>query len=450
MSPLRAGRPQAMRRPTVLVVAAALALAACSGDDADSVGTAATFETVPTSTHSAPAASDTVVSSVASSDSSAAQPTTPASTAAPTTVPATTPAQLVDPAVVLVEVGSFDRPVDVVVRPNDGRVFAVEQTGSIVAFDDESSEVVADLSDRITTGGNEQGLLGVAFHPSLDLAYVNYTDQNGDTVVAEYTVDPNTGLIDLGSERELLYVSQPYPNHNGGHLAFGPDGMLYIGFGDGGAADDPDREALDLSSPLGKILRIDPAATDDSGREYAVPADNPFAGNDATYQAIWSYGLRNPWRFSFDAATGDLWIADVGQNEFEEINHAPATGGVDAGKGVNFGWSAFEGDEPFNDDQPTDGAVPPVYVYSHEDTGGCSVSGGVVAPADAVGGLAGWYLFGDYCSGQIWALDPSSVSGEPRVVTIAELPGLAAISLGAGGDLYAVSNNGPIARFAPA
>ena len=157
---------------------------------------------------------------------------------------------------------------------------------------------------------------------------------------------------------------------------------------------------------LGKILRIDPASA--GAEPFTVPADNPFVGADGADPTIWSYGLRNPWRFSFDPATGDLWIADVGQNEFEEIDHVAATGGVDAGKGSNFGWSAFEGDAPFNADQTADGAVAPVYVYSH-DAGGCSVSGGAVARADAVGGLAGWYVFGDYCTGEILALDPASV-----------------------------------------
>ena len=164
---------------------------------------------------------------------------------------------------------------------------------------------------------------------------------------------------------------------------------------------------------------------------------------------IWSYGLRNPWRFSFDPVNGDLWIADVGQNQFEEIDHVAATGGVDAGKGANFGWSAFEGDTPFNADQSADGAVAPVYVYSH-DAGGCSVSGGAVAPPEAIGGLAGWYVFGDYCTGEILGPRPGVGAGRiwsnPESSRIGNMANLAAISAGVGGDLYAIANSGEIAR----
>ena len=163
----------------------------------------------------------------------------------------------------------------------------------------------------------------------------------------------------------LLEIEQPYANHNGGDLTFGPDGMLYIGMGDGGSGGDPERRATDLSSLLGKLLRIDPTLAD--GQAYTVPADNPFVGQEGAAPEIWSSGLRNPWRFSFDRETGDLWIADVGQNAIEEIDVAPASGGVDAGKGLSFGWSAFEGTERFNDDVPADGHVPPIHTYTHAD-----------------------------------------------------------------------------------
>ena len=264
-------------------------------------------------------------------------------------------------------------------------------------------------------------------------------------------IDPASALFDPDSYREVLTVDQPFENHNGGQLAFGPDGLLYIGLGDGGSGGDPNRNALNLSTRLGKILRIDPASA--GGEPFTTPADNPFVGTAGADPTIWSYGLRNPWRFSFDPVNGDLWIADVGQNQFEEIDHVAATGGVDAGKGANFGWSALEGDTPFNADQTAEGAVAPVYVYSH-DAGGCSVSGGAVAPPEAVGGLAGWYVFGDYCTGEILALDPASVQAgsgpRPRVVTIGNMANLAAITAGVGGDLYAIANSGEIARFVPA
>jgi glucose/arabinose dehydrogenase len=437
-------------------IAAALALIAtgCSSGS-DDVEPAETFETVPPSEAPAASAADDATPSADTNPADTGQPVdTQPDTGAPTTVatPATTlatAAPLVEPAVELVPIATFARPVGMAVRPDDARLFVIEQSGTVTAADDEGTTVVLDVSDRITTAGDEQGLLGLAFHPALDLAYVDFTNTEGDTVVAEFAVDPASATFDPASYREVLTVDQPYPNHNGGQLAFGPDGLLYIGLGDGGAAGDPERHALDLSSRLGKILRIDPASS--GGEPFTVPADNPFVATTGADPTIWSYGLRNPWRFSFDPVNGDLWIADVGQNQFEEIDHVAATGGVDAGKGSNFGWSAFEGDAPFNADQSPDGAIAPVYVYSH-DAGGCSVSGGAVAGPDAVGGLAGWYVFGDYCTGEILALDPASVQAgtEPRVVTIGNLAELSAISAGVGGDLYAISNSGDVARFAPA
>ena len=248
----------------------------------------------------------------------------------------------------------------------------------MVAVTDLSSDVVLDISD-LTDANGEQGLLGLAFHPTADLAYVDYTSNSGNTVVAEFAVDPITGVFDASSRREVLTVAQPYSNHNGGQLAFGPDQLLYIGLGDGGSGGDPGRRALDLGSRLGKILRIDPVAG--GGEPFTVPADNPFVATAGADPTIWAYGLRNPWRFSFDGPTGDLWIADVGQNDWEEINRAVAAENrLDAGRGANFGWSAIEGFEPFNADQPSDGALDPLFVYDHRD-GRCSVSGGAVARA---------------------------------------------------------------------
>jgi glucose/arabinose dehydrogenase len=433
---------QAIGACAVVVVMVATA---CSADDAPSDAdgsTQATFATVPPL--------DTTDAPVTPTAPPASTP--PTGTAAPTaatdtvtsTAPATpSPAPLAEPAVELLEIGQFDQPVEIAIRPLDNRLFIVQQTGQVVAVDDESTEVVLDVSELISAGG-EQGLLGLAFHPTEKLAYVNYTDRSGDTVVAEYVVDPTTGTLEPSTVREILKVEQPFANHNGGKVAFGPDRLLYIGLGDGGSADDPDRSGLDLTTPLGKILRIDPAAA--GAEPYTVPPDNPFVGADGADPRIWSLGLRNPWRFSFDAATGDLWIADVGQNEFEEINRAPASGGVDAGRGLSFGWSAFEGNDRFNDDQSDAGHTAPVYVYSH-DGGRCSVSGGAVARDSKVPDLNGWYVFGDYCSGEIWALDPAAASDAPRVVMIGSLPALASISTGADGDLYAISNAGTIARF---
>ncbi len=425
-----------------LLVAAAtatLVISACSSDgDDDSFGSGRPTEVQP------PGSSELAITPTepetsptgTPGESQASEPATPATSAAPI-------APLREPTVSWLEIGSFDQPVDVAARAASGEIYVVEQPGRVVAVTDRSTNVVLDISD-LTEARGEQGLLGLAFHPTDDLAFVNFTDDAGDTVVAEFAIDPVTGLFDRDTYREVLTIDQPYRNHNGGQLAFGPDQLLYIGVGDGGSGGDPERHALDLSSRLGKILRIDPTA--DGEQPFTVPPDNPFVDDIGADPAIWAFGLRNPWRFSFDPVTGDLWIGDVGQGNFEEINRSPAFERRDAARRVNFGWSAFEGFERFNGDQPTDGAVDPLFVYDHSD-GRCSVTGGVVARGGAVADLAGWYLFGDYCTGQIWALDPSAPPSEPRVIEIARLDELVAITSGPAGDIYAVSNGGIVARL---
>lgn len=388
--------------------------------------------------------------------SATAAPSTPAATSAPSrggeapttaAVPSTdapvTVGPLPEPSISLFEIGDFDQPLEVATRPGDNQIYVVEQPGRIVAVTDLSRETVLDITD-LTDASGEQGLLGLAFHPTADLAYVHFTDLAGDTVVAELGVDPTTGRFDRDSYREILSVDQPYRNHNGGELAIGPDGLLYVGLGDGGSGGDPQRSALDLTSRLGKILRIDPGAVGD--QPFGVPDDNPFVDTPSADPTIWAYGLRNPWRFSFDPVTGDLWVADVGQGDFEEVNHSPATDRRDAGKGVNYGWSALEGFDPFNGDQSDAGTTPPLFVYDHAD-GRCSVSGGAVARGASVPDLVGWYVFGDYCTGQIWALDPTAPPDQPRVVEIGRLGGLAAIAEGPERDLYAISNSGTVARL---
>jgi len=421
-----------------IAVVATLVLAACGSDDNgatdESFGSGQPTETRSTTSTSAPTSVESTT---------ATTPPIGAETTAPST-PDAAPGPLPEPSVTLFEVGSFDQPVDIAARPGFGELYVVEQPGRVVAVTDLSTDVVLDIAD-LTDANGEQGLLGLAFHPTADLAYVYYTDVDGDTVVAEVAIDPATGVFDRNSLREVLNVDQPYSNHNGGQLAFGPDQLLYIGLGDGGSGGDPDRHALDLMSRLGKILRIDPAAAAD-GSPFTVPADNPFVDDPAADPTIWAYGLRNPWRFSFDPPTGDLWIGDVGQGNWEEINHSVAADRSDAAKGVNFGWSAFEGFEAFNDDQPADGAVPPLFVYDHAD-GRCSVTGGTVARSTTVADLAGWYVFGDYCSGQIWALDPTAPPSDPRVIEIARLDTLVALAAGPERELYAVSNGGTVSRI---
>ena len=428
--------------PRTLAVLAVIALAATACDTTETGGTGGALTGVTPPSSQAPT-TDAPPDPPASTAS-----TSPAATDAPTTTatsPPTTPRPLAEPAAMLFEIGTFDQPVEVAHRPGDAQVYVVEQPGRVVAVTDLSEEIVLDITD-LTDARGERGLLGLAFDPAGDLAYVDYIDGSGDTVVAEFAVDPITGMFDRASQREVLTVEQPYSNHNGGQLAFGPDQLLYIGLGDGGSGGDPQRHALDLSSRLGKILRIDPEASGD--QPFTVPADNPFVSTSGADPTVWAVGLRNPWRFSFDPVTGDLWIADVGEGDFEEINRATAIDRLDAGKGESYGWSAVEGYEPFNADQSSDGAVAPVFVYDHGD-GRCSVSGGAVARDASVPDLEGWYVFGDYCTGQIWALDPDAPVTEPRVIEIARLGGLAAISRGPEGELYAVSNAGTVARLIP-
>lgn len=431
-----------LRRSTSAgLLAITLVLAACGSDgsspsaDEDAQGQDSVAPTVPANSNLATTPTTTNSAAAPTSVDSAVD-TTSTSTATDTDGP------LPEPAISLYDVGEFDRPVDVATIPGDVRLFVVEQPGRVVAVTDLSTETVLDITDRTAADG-ERGLLGLAFHPTADFAYVDFTDDDGNTVVAEFAVDATTGQFDVASFREVLTVDQPYSNHNGGKLAFGTDGLLYIGLGDGGSGGDPERHALDMSSRLGKILRIDPLASD--GEPFTIPADNPFVDDPNTDPTIWASGLRNPWRFSFDPETGDLWIADVGQGDIEEINHATATDRADAGRGLNFGWSAFEGLDRFNEDQSPDGVTPPVYVYDHSE-GRCSVSGGAIVRDSVVPDLDGWYVFGDYCTGEIWGLEPGRAVDDPRVIALAELPGLAAITVGPERELYAVSNAGKVMR----
>ena len=292
----------------------------------------------------------------------------------------------------------FDRPL-AVSGDRQGHLLVAEQAGVIwvVENGDRRAEPFLDIRERVGSQGNEQGLLGLVLHPDYprsSFIYVNYTDRNGNTVIARFSVDPAAGSARADSEQVLLKVQQPYPNHNGGSMVFGPDGFLYMGLGDGGSGGDPQGNGQNLNTLLGKLLRIDV----NQGEPYAIPAGNPFLAGGGKAE-IWAVGLRNPWRFSFDRATGDLYIADVGQNSYEEIDFLPAN----APGGANFGWSLREGLHPFKDGPaPASGLVDPVFEYQHPQ--GCSVTGGYVYRGAALPELAGIYLFGDYCNGKIWGL----------------------------------------------
>ena len=286
---------------------------------------------------------------------------------------------------------------------SSGRLFLVEQSGKVWIIKDgaQQAQPYLDLSALISrsalgAGFTEQGLLGLAFHPQYAINgtfYVNYTDRNGSTVVARYQVSQsNPDLADGGSGEIIFHLAQPYANHNGGHIAFGPDGYLYISLGDGGSANDPLGAGQNRALLLGSIVRIDV----DSDPRYAIPDDNPFVGVANAHDAIWAYGLRNVWRFSFDRATGDMYLADVGQNHWEEINFQPA----DSKGGQNYGWNAWEGYHTFAGGNAPD-PVMPFFAYGREH--GCSVTGGYVYRGEALHDLTSTYIFGDFCSGSIWA-----------------------------------------------
>jgi glucose/arabinose dehydrogenase len=279
-----------------------------------------------------------------------------------------------------------------------GRVFVIEQAGRIrIVQDGKLVEApFLNITNRVGSNSSERGLLGLAFHPRYKengFFYVNYTDQNGNTVISRFHVTDDPNIADPASEKKLLGIKQPFPNHNGGQVTFGPDGYLYLGLGDGGSGGDPYGNGQSTNTLLGKILRIDV----DNGDPYAIPADNPFAGGGGEPE-IWAYGLRNPWRFSFDSATGGLYIGDVGQDKWEEIDYLPAG----SAGGANFGWNVMEGNHSYQgSDSPS--FVSPVTDYSHSK-GGCSVTGGYVYRGSALPEWNGVYFYGDYCSGKIWGL----------------------------------------------
>jgi glucose/arabinose dehydrogenase len=288
----------------------------------------------------------------------------------------------------------------------DNRLFVVEKVGRIRIIQDEVllSQPFLDISERVESGSSERGLLSVAFHPNYaenGNLFVNYTNNDGDTVISRFQVTADPNLADAANETILLTIPQPFPNHNGGQVKFGPDGYLYVGMGDGGAAADPQGNGQNAGTLLGAMLRLDVDGAS-SDANYAVPADNPFINSDGRNE-IWATGVRNPWRFSFDRLTGDLFIADVGQNVWEEVSVQPAT----SAGGENYGWDILEGSHCFSDDTcDSSGTVLPIYEYQHEN-GRCSITGGYVYRGAQFLALTGNYFFGDYCTGEIWALAPA-------------------------------------------
>jgi glucose/arabinose dehydrogenase len=309
----------------------------------------------------------------------------------------------------------FNQPLNIAhAGDGSGRLFVVERGGRIRIIKDGAvlPAPFLDVSVKVRTAGGEQGLLGLAFSPdyaSNGRFYVNYTDLQGHSVIARYSVSSNPDAADASSETVLLTLEQPYANHNGGHIAFGPnDGYLYIGFGDGGSANDPLGSGQNTDTLLGKILRID---VESGVQPYAIPATNPYAQTAGYRPEIWALGLRNPWRFAFDRDTGDLYIADVGQALWEEVNFQPAS----SPGGENYGWNIMEGAHCFQSVTcDTTGLTLPVVEYDHSL--GCSITGGVVYRGAAYPALRGAYLYADYCSGRIWSLKRDGVAWEASLL----------------------------------
>jgi glucose/arabinose dehydrogenase len=398
---------------------------------------------VPTTTPVAEEAVPTTAPTI--EDPPAPQPSPPAGvtpTAEPTPAPPT-PATSLDGLALAFDtvIDLDDVPLAVAPHPDGESLIVAEKSGVLARWTpqpdgtyDRAEPALLDLRGRTSTG-NEQGLLGLAVAPDGRYLYIVYTDLDGSNRLVELTID--------GTERrELLVVQQPFPNHNGGHLAFGPDGYLYYGLGDGGSAGDPLATGQDPSDLLGSILRIAP---DPDGDTYAIPADNPFVDRTDARAEVFAYGLRNPWRFSFDPATGDLWIGDVGQGSIEEVDLLRRLDGTAAGSGANLGWSAFEGTVPFGVGNPTD-AVEPISQYTHDE--GCSITGGVVARGTDPA-LEGVYLYADYCRRWIRGLIVSD--GSVDVVSEAELGSVESnpVSFGVGhaGQVFVLLESGEIQRI---
>jgi glucose/arabinose dehydrogenase len=330
----------------------------------------------------------------------------------------------------------------------DLRLFIVEKGGTvrIVKGGTLLPNPFLDISERVSAGG-EQGLLGLAFHPQYATNgrfLVHYTDPAGETQVSGFRVSGDPDLADPASEVSVLQADQPFPNHNGGQLLFGPDGYLYVMLGDGGSAGDPGGRGQSLADLLGSILRIDPL----DGGGYTVPPDNPFVGTAGASPEVWSYGLRNPWRATFDPATGDLYIGDVGQGRWEEVDVSTSADG--AGRGLNFGWNAMEGPDCFIASCDRDGLELPVLAYGHGD--GCSITGGFVYRGAAIPALQGHYFYSDFCSGWVrsFRLENGAAADQFQWPTLAPGGNVPSFGRDAAGELYVMSASGVVLKIVPA
>lgn len=343
---------------------------------------------------------------------------------------------------------TFNRPVDLQhANDNSGRLFVVEQEGIISVFKNEtavsSKKVFLDIRSKVEDSGNEEGLLGLAFHPQYKTNgyfFVNYTASNPDrTVISRFKVSADADVADPASEKIILTFSQPYSNHNGGQVSFGPDGFLYIAVGDGGSGGDPQGNGQKKSTLLGKILRID-VDKQSAGNTYAIPASNPFARNALGYrEEIYAYGLRNPWRLSFDPVTKKLWTGDVGQNSYEEIDIIE--------KGGNYGWNIMEGKhcyEPKKNCNPQNLKLP-VWEYPRKD--GVSITGGFVYRGASLPKLNGQYVYADYGSGNIWALNPVDLSNPVNTLLVKSDLNISSFGVDPENELYLCAFDGKIYKL---
>ena len=349
--------------------------------------------------------------------------------------------------ITLVQVASgLSSPLYLTAPAGDSRLFVVEQPGRIRIVKNGSllATPFLDLTAKVSSGG-ERGLLSVAFHPqyaSNGFLYVDYTDRNGDTRVERYMVSANPDVADPASAHQVLFVAQPFANHNGGLVVFGPDGKLYVGMGDGGSGGDPQGNGQNPATLLGKLLRLDVDAAD----PYGIPAGNPFAGQTGKRAEIWAVGMRNPWRFSFDRDSGTLYVADVGQNAWEEVDAVPAVSA-----GLNYGWNTMEASHCFSPSSGCDtrGLVMPVLEYGHGD--GCSITGGYVYRGSAMPSLKGTYFYSDYCSGFVRSFRLSNGAATEQKQWDVGSPGsVLSFGLDAAGEMYVLTADGRVLRMAPA
>ena len=359
-------------------------------------------------------------------------------------VAAAVPAESQSHSVTLQQLGGrFRNPVHLTSPPGDPRQFVVEQAGRIIVVKNGSAvtEPFLDISSRVKSGG-EQGLLSMAFHPDYrrnGQFFVNFTDEKGDTRVERFTVSSNPDVADEASAKIVIAIDQPYSNHNGGHIVFGLDGMLYIGMGDGGSGGDPQGNGQNPRALLGKMLRINVTSTD----PYTIPAGNPFGNGSAGRQEIWATGLRNPWRFAFDRPTGLLYIADVGQNQQEEVHVEPASRA-----GLNYGWNRMEGNQCYGRGGcDRSGLQIPQVVYSHS-SGGCSITGGHVYRGRRVPSIVGHYFYSDYCAGFLRSFRyDNGQAVDRRVWKMDDIGHVVSFGEDSSGDLFIVAENGRIWRI---